>query len=337
MHAACAPEPARHWSTEAEADPARRLDYWVGAICEAFLEMDCTSRETARFGGDLLSQSQGALNLNRVRAASQEVFRTPQSIRRSVRAPFYLIMDAQNDWCVEQDGQGARLRPGDAVLVDSARPYALRFTQGVSCLSIQIPREWLGQWLRVPETKGLRCTRRDQGWGRSLAALAHQLVDDLPAARAWPQQMLAEHIGALVAAALEPADHMAARAAHGHAALAARLRQHLELHFASPGLTAARVAQALGVSARTLHRALQGEGTGFVQLLQQRRVAQAARMLRQPRLAALQAGEIGRRCGFADPSHFNRVFQAHQGMTPQQWRGLPQADGAGGTGGAFAP
>ena len=38
------------WSTHSVASP-ERLDYWVGAICEAFLEMDCTSREPAEFAG----------------------------------------------------------------------------------------------------------------------------------------------------------------------------------------------------------------------------------------------------------------------------------------------
>lgn len=40
----------RLWSTHSVASP-ERLDYWVGAICEAFLEMDCTSREPAEFAG----------------------------------------------------------------------------------------------------------------------------------------------------------------------------------------------------------------------------------------------------------------------------------------------
>ena len=46
------PTALRQWTTDVVAPPAR-LDYWVGAICEAFLEMDCSSREAPLFGGEL--------------------------------------------------------------------------------------------------------------------------------------------------------------------------------------------------------------------------------------------------------------------------------------------
>ena len=39
--------PMRRWSTQA-VDPALRLDYWVGAICEGFLRRDIAARRGAR-------------------------------------------------------------------------------------------------------------------------------------------------------------------------------------------------------------------------------------------------------------------------------------------------
>jgi len=43
-------------------------------------------------------------------------------------------------------------------------------------------------------------------------------------------------------------------------------------------------------------------------------------LLRRPQLAHVAVGEIGRRCGFADPSHFARAFQRAMGVSPAQWR-----------------
>ena len=37
-------------------------------------------------------------------------------------------------------------KDGDAVLVDAAQVYELHFAQRVACLSVQMPRAWVGQW-----------------------------------------------------------------------------------------------------------------------------------------------------------------------------------------------
>ena len=71
---AAAPAPSspaalRQWTTDVVAPPAR-LDYWVGAICEAFLEMDCSSREAPLFGGELQSLPVETWSINRVRAST---------------------------------------------------------------------------------------------------------------------------------------------------------------------------------------------------------------------------------------------------------------------------
>src|SRR3989344_1598153 len=160
------PAALRQWTTDVVAPPAR-LDYWVGAICEAFLEMDCSSREAPLFGGELQSLPVETLSINRVRASTQDVFRTPAGIARSRQLPFYLIGQAETAWHVRQDGHLAHLRPGDVVLLDSARPYELHFPEGVHCVSLQLPRAWVGQWLEQAEAPGPRVAWRDQGWGQS--------------------------------------------------------------------------------------------------------------------------------------------------------------------------
>ncbi len=96
----------------------------------------------------------------------------------------------------------AHLRPGDVVLLDSARPYELHFPEGVHCVSLQLPRAWVGQWLEQPEVRGPRVAWRDQGWGQSLGALAVQLARDPALAQALPPALLSDHLGALLCALL---------------------------------------------------------------------------------------------------------------------------------------
>ena len=313
---ASAPSPLRQWTTDVVA-PAARLDYWVGAICEAFLEMDCSSREAPLFGGVLQSLAVQALSVNQVRASTQDVYRTPAGIARSRNLPFYLIAQAESAWHVRQDGQVAHLRPGDVALVDSARPYELHFPEGVGCVSLQLPRAWVGQWLAQAEVRGPRVAWRDRGWGQSLGALAVQLARDPASAQALPPALLSDHLGALLCAALEPPAAPAASAGQGlHAHLCALLQGRID----QPGVSAQALAQEAGVSLRTLHRAFAAQGSTFAGTLRQLRLVRAAQLLRRPQLAHVAVAEIGRRCGFADASHFARVFQHAMGMPPAQWR-----------------
>ncbi len=318
MPAAHAPAlpPLRQWTTDVVA-PAARLDYWVGAICEAFLEMDCSSREAPTFGGMLQSLPVQTLSVNQVRASTQDVYRTPAGIACSRQFHFYLIGQAESAWHVRQDGRVAHLRPGDVALVDSARPYELHFPDGVNCVSLQLPRAWVGQWLAQAEVRGPRVAWRDQGWGQSLGALAVQLARDPASAQALPPALLSDHLGALLSAALEPPGSGVVPAARGlHAQLCALLQAQID----QPGLCAQGLAQQAGISLRTLHRAFAAQGSTYAGTLRHLRLVRAGELLRRPQLAHVAVAEIGQRCGFADASHFARVFQRAMGVAPAQWR-----------------
>lgn len=316
MPTATALPPLRQWSTDAVA-PGERLDYWVGAICEAFLEMDCSSRAASVFDGALFSVAGHGVTFNRVVASTQDVFRTPAAIGRGRSHPFYLITQLRAPWHVRQGGSTAHLRPGDAVLVDSAQCYELHFPQSVECLSIQLPRAWVGQWLRELDRPAARVAPRDQGWGRALSALCVQLGEDPRLAQGYPAPLLADQIGAMLSAALEPAP---AEAVRGAAALVGRAEAVVRERLDAPGLCAADVAAALGISLRSLHRAFGAAGTTFGATLRRLRMEQAACLLASPRLVALPLSKVGRRCGYSDASHFARDFRAAWGKPPSAWR-----------------
>jgi AraC-like DNA-binding protein len=307
--------PARRWSTDV-VDPGRRLDYWVGAICEAFLEMDCSSREASAFGGRLTSLQGEEIVYNQVRASTQDVYRRPAAIARGKSHPFYLITQLQSPWHARQGGHLVQLRPGDAVLVDSARCYELHFPQSVACLSIQLPRAWVGRWLAQVDCDAARVAWRDQGWGRALSALCVQLGEDPASAAGYPQPLLADQVGAMLAAALEPAQPAAPRSDDLVGRAETLMRELLD----QPGLSGGDLAKALGVSLRTVHRAFAARDATLAGTLRHLRLQRAAELLAQPRLAGVSVAELGRRCGYADASHFVRQFQQAFGATPARWR-----------------
>lgn len=77
------------------------------------------------------------------------------------------------------------------------------------------------------------------------------------------------------------------------------------------------VAQALGLSVRTLQRQLDEAGTSFTHMLSEVRRELAERYVANPRYPLVRVSEL---LGYSTPSSFTRWFIAQFGQAPQQWR-----------------
>ena len=70
------------WSTDL-VEPERRLDYWIGAVCECFLEMDITSPVRSHFDCSVQRGQLDTIGINRVEGSAQHVYRRKASVARS--------------------------------------------------------------------------------------------------------------------------------------------------------------------------------------------------------------------------------------------------------------
>jgi AraC-like DNA-binding protein len=96
-------------------------------------------------------------------------------------------------------------------------------------------------------------------------------------------------------------------------ALRARLRDAL----AQGRADAARMAELLGVSERTLQRRLTETGRSFSEVVEAFRREEAARLLALPGLPLV---EVAGRLGYAEQTSFTRAFRRWTGVTPGAWR-----------------
>lgn len=98
--------------------------------------------------------------------------------------------------------------------------------------------------------------------------------------------------------------------------VSARVR-HL-IHLAEPDWpTLVDIAQALGLSRRTLVRRLENEGNKYQDLLDEARNELACWYLRQ---SSRSLSEIAEQVGFSDQGNFARGFRRWQGLTPSEYR-----------------
>jgi AraC-like DNA-binding protein len=97
-----------------------------------------------------------------------------------------------------------------------------------------------------------------------------------------------------------------------------RALAYLKEHYADPDLSLAGLAKGVGLSERAASEVLRAAtGTHFKGALNELRLAEAARLLRQKRGVA----EVAYAVGFNNPSHFTRAFKIRYGAAPSGWPG----------------
>ena len=81
-------------------------------------------------------------------------------------------------------------------------------------------------------------------------------------------------------------------------------------------VTLARTSELMGISERTLQRRLAGLGLTFSRMVDDVRLAQAHKLIRQQK----KLTEVAKMLGYADPGSFTRAFERWMGITPKQYQ-----------------
>lgn len=309
-----APAPLHAWSTHS-VERSQRLDYWVGAICEQLVEMTAAKVGRQNFSGDLKSAQCGPVGVNRVFADALDIVRTPRGIAKSSKNFYYLVSMPHAQWSAEQGRRMAALNPGEMVLVDSREPFELRFPTPGQSLSLELPVDWLADWVPDADVLVGQVIPARGGWAAALSSFAQALTPAQVVEAPLLHTMLTDQLGGLLtltADGMRQSPDLLNRTS----ALCGAIERVIEDSYTTPGLTAAHVARNLGVSVRSIHRAMSQQGMTFSDALTRARMLAAHRMVSNRHLDDLSIGEIGRRVGLPDPSHFVRQYRRRFGVTP---------------------
>jgi AraC-like DNA-binding protein len=305
------------WDTKTVA-PNHAVAYWVEAICSAFLDMNAAPRSRDGFHGRVARTRVGGIGLMQVKSVAQDVRRDTAHIARCDTDALYLITQLDSPWGVRQGRDYFDLRPGDCVLVDSSQPYSFCCPGQVNNVSIEIPRTWLARWFERPDLIAPQVIARDSRWGSVL----NVAVDSIGRHAMQPEERresndreISMMLSSILRLAIpEPAPRPTEDTRWE------RITAILDQRSCEPGLTASDVAQSVGISLATLHRAFALRSQSFSDALRKKRLHTAREMLRNPHLDRVLVAEIGRRCGFVDASHFSKQFAEDVGMGPSRWR-----------------
>ncbi len=308
-----APEVSR-WSTDA-VDASQRVDYYAAALETSVDPMCIASVGAGPFSAHIAAASLGPISAIRVTGEPHALTRGTRELERSGEAHFRLIVNVSTSWRLQHHG-ASTLRPRDVVLIDSRYAHSTEIPHSFDVLHLKLSATWVTRWMPKAAQMAGQPIRFDQTWGSALSSFVAQLSPEFAVQSPLPPHLVADHLGVLLSLASGQFPQRTAQSAE--TSLAARIRDCTIQRCPELFLTAAEVASTLGISVRTLHRCLAACGEAFASLLIEARARQALRMLESPMFAAVNVAEIGRRCGFADASHFSRVMRRRTGRSPLQ-------------------
>jgi AraC-like DNA-binding protein len=225
-----------------------------------------------------------------------------------------IIINLEGEAAASQFGRDVALGPGDTIAVVPSEPGVLTCT---GQLGLVFPRAAIAARVDDIEDAAMRVIPRASEPLRLLKGYLALVQKEIRFGLDRPDvnETVTKHIYDLVALAIGP--NRDTRHEGLSAVAAARLAQaaaDIAAHFTDPGLSLTELARRQGVSPRYLQRLFETSGLSFTSRVQELRLQQAFALLAQP--GSRRIADIALQVGFADVSHFNRLFRARFGESP---------------------
>ncbi|MET9553666.1 helix-turn-helix domain-containing protein [Streptomyces sp. NPDC006645] len=263
----------------------------------------------------------GPLRFCSVRATAATIRRTARLAREDEEPAVFVGLQMTGTSLVVQNGRQCLLGPGSLTVFETIAPYTLLFDEGLDHHFFRFPRAALA----LPERLLRDSTAVPLGPDNPLARLAFTYFSQL----AVSDEL---HQGAHATAVVEPSIELlraVLMSRHGdsgpargssEAALSLRITQYIRAHLADPDLSAARIAAAHDISVRHLYAVLSRSGISLGDWIRTNRLAECKRELAGPKGRLRTIAATGRSWGFADATHFSKVFRQAYGISPRAWR-----------------
>lgn len=306
------------FSTES-LEPEARFEAFRDTLVRRLFQLELINRSDGPYFGVANLYLGGAAAFGQVHGGMAEFFRSPQLARRCEEGAAVLLTRSGQMYAEQGDIQ-CMLGPGEGIIFDDVRARAGRCMVQSDTWVVQVP-DVLLRTLR-PRAGGNATTRlpRDAHLTRMMMGVleAHHRLGGMvsPEVAASTAQYLAD----LVALALGTDD---ANVAEGRGLRAARLQAVLDdicHHYLDIDVSAASVAQRIGVTPRYVHQLLEDTGKTFSDHVLDHRLTLARRLIQEPQANVRKIADVAFSCGFNDLSYFNRTFRRRFGMTPSDLR-----------------
>jgi len=241
--------------------------------------------------------------------------------RRADAAPHIkVILQVRGVGMAAQDGREVVSAPGDFLLLDDSRPYALQFDGPFQQYSIEVPRLRLGECLGIlPRLTALRIDGQ-HGPSRFLRSFVSSIVEDDDPGDRRAASRLCNHAVELLRTAIYDQHEVLGLGSFDREALLLRAKAFVLANLHDPDLDVSTIANQMGMSVRSLYVLFESEELRIAQWIREQRLVRARVVLEDPAQRFLSICDIAMRFGFMDSAHFSSSFRATYGMTPSECR-----------------
>jgi AraC-like DNA-binding protein len=223
----------------------------------------------------------------------------------------------------QRHGREFVLRDGDAMLVTrGSAGFKFCHPMPVRFMGFRVPREAIAPLVGSLDDDLLQIVPHGTEALNLLVSYVRAIYEQPYLSTPELLGLVATHVHDLIAATVGATRDGLAHA-EGRGIRAARLRAIMTDITANLGncdLTAAAVAQRLGVTPRYVHKLFEGEGLTFSSFVIDQRLSRAHRILSDPRFKERSISSVAFHVGFGDLSYFNRSFRRRYDATPSDIR-----------------
>lgn len=302
-----------------EVPPAERAGFWSDWIERMFHGLRTDSYGDSVVDGRATTLRAGDVVLTHLEASRHRVTRS-SAVARSGDAGFLKIVAPWSGCAgVGQKGRETWVTPGQWSVYDTTDSYAVANPERVEHLIVMLPRSSLAE--RGLALEPLMARRLGGSGGISTLALqtmrnAFQELRNMPESAA---RGVGDAITQLVhLSLLDLAGHETALSQREQ--LRERIKRHVQQHLADPDLSVEAIARALNCSRRQLYNAFAEEPDGVASFILACRLEACRRTFDDRASAHRSITDIALGFGFQNMAHFSRVFRAHLGMAPSDYR-----------------
>ena len=307
--------PAELLSTQA-MPPTRQYEAWRAAVSATHLAWDLPHRSENTFHGRIRRQVLGAADIIQCACDPCHGRRGRSEIAHSSDAAYGLLYIVGGRERIIQDDAEITLRAGTFTLWDSTRRIDFRVPDALQKITLMLPQSLLERVLpNARDLTGIPVNAREGSgalFATHLRSLARQGTE-LPVVQ---HEAVLQATLALMATALETV--VASAGSDHRRRLMTRISSHILKNLGDPELTPDRIAAALGVSVRQLHRVFGMSGWTVERWIWHQRLLRCRQEFDLREKTPIS--QIAFRWGFSDAAHFSRAFREAFGCAPRDYR-----------------
>lgn len=308
--------------TTSTTHPLDRSRHWHEAIASAYFPLDLKFRDADSFSGDLAIWQFGDVSISRLTSDALQYLRLPHHFRGTREEEFLVTVPARSEVFFSQCGSEVRCAPGGFFLERSHEPYEFSHAEPADLWVLKVEGQALAGRVRGPDRFCSLQFDAANGAGGLFTDMLHLLPARFDTMTEEARTTVGRQLVDLLVLAIKADDRIltsgnsTVRDAH-----LTRIEAYIRANLQDFRLDPERIARACGISTRYLHELFKDTNQTLGSWIRDQRLAACRAALEDPGNVQT-AAEIAYRWGFGDQTQFSRVFKAHYGVPPGEFREL---------------